>query len=72
MVRAQEMSDSVLLQIYKMVSDFAWNKQGTTPSNRSIMSATIAEEGMQVLGMKMRNNVIEIMKLKWYLRFDVS
>ncbi|KAK0450872.1 hypothetical protein EV421DRAFT_1888685 [Armillaria borealis] len=66
LTRAQGMPDSVLLQIQKMISNFAWDNL----LNRSIMSATIAEGGMQVLDIKIRNDVIEVMKLKSYLRFD--
>ncbi|PBK66453.1 hypothetical protein ARMSODRAFT_986753 [Armillaria solidipes] len=34
LTRAQGMPESVLLQIQKMVSDFAWDNQGKTPVNK--------------------------------------
>ncbi len=66
------MPDSVLMQVQRMICNFAWDNQGKTPVNKSIMSAVIPDGGMQVLDIKMRNDAIEVMKLKSHLRFDAN
>ncbi|PBK85250.1 hypothetical protein ARMGADRAFT_942241 [Armillaria gallica] len=72
LTQAQGMLDSVLMQVQRMICNFAWDNQGKTSMNKSIMLAVIADGGMQVLDIKMRNDAIEVMKLKSYLRFDAN
>ncbi|KAK0433680.1 hypothetical protein EV421DRAFT_1892885 [Armillaria borealis] len=70
LTRAQGMPSQILMQLQKMISEFAWDNQGKAPVNKTILAAAKQDGGMQVLDISIRNQAIEVMRLKSYLQLD--
>jgi len=71
LTRVQGMTTDVEALISRKITRFLWD--GTSPMiNSSIMSSPIDIGGKKILDIKARNEAIELMKLKSYLRLDES
>ncbi|PPQ66475.1 hypothetical protein CVT24_007049, partial [Panaeolus cyanescens] len=72
LTRVQGMPAATEHKIEKMIRDFMWDKEGTERYNPPIGLTTLAEDikrgGRKVLDIKARNEAIDLMRLKTYLK----
>ncbi|SJL06249.1 uncharacterized protein ARMOST_09585 [Armillaria ostoyae] len=70
LTRAQGMPETVELHLVKLIRDFCWDGEGRTPISMDMMVSGINEGGKRVLDIVARNEAIQVMRLKSYLRLD--
>jgi hypothetical protein len=69
LTRVQGMTEEVTTLVKRKVSKFLWDDASPMVSAQ-VMSSQIANGGKKILDIQARNEAIELMKLKSYLRFD--
>ncbi|OJT09006.1 Ribonuclease H1 [Trametes pubescens] len=69
---AQGMPESVEIQFTRMVSAFMWGKNARPLVSRDVLFAPVAMGGLALLDVKARNEAMELMWLKTYLKLGPS